>query len=194
MGYWVPVWGSNSSMRHEGETMQFTTVQVKKARDKLAGNMAKANTEFRDSHAEYRDVELNADDVRLIAVLDGDDEKTQQVRMQFVLAGRDTATIDLVSVKTESNVAEDDKFIMVPYLAAKRYRYNGSVWKTGYGNPCGPSSDSSMASKNSFIALDGSTFQVLRAKRLFQLMSDQEIMDYTAQVEVTPDLYFQLFL
>jgi len=176
-----------------------TLVQVDKARKALAKNMKAANTKFRTDNPDYKDIALDSEDVKIIAGLaiydDGRAMSPEtamalaEVRKDFVLAERSTETLDVLSVKSEQNVPESGKFTLTAYLAAKRYTVGGKVWKRGYQSPCddeGP--------LNGFIDERHSGFQVLRAKGIFQLMTDDEIDAFVTSYEIMDNDYFQLCL
>lgn len=172
-----------------------TSKQTDKARAKLADNMKKASADFRTANPSYKDIAVNMDDARFLAsIADGADydKKVAELRIKYVMEGRDTSTLDLLSVKTEENVADSEKFIMTPYLPAKKYKKDGSIWKSGY-----QAADGSTDKRNKFITASGSrsdTFMVLRAKGLFQLMSDAEVDAFVKDYPVDLDLYVELFL
>jgi hypothetical protein len=180
----------------KGDPMKFTPEQITKARAKLAKNIKDANAAFRTKNPTYVDITVDMDEVRLIAAIDAKFTKDEdrdleyaKIRMDFVTQERSTDTIDLLTVKTEKNIGEEDKFTVPAYVGAKRYRRDGSVWNSGYQTPFDTTSP-----VNKFIKADGSDFQMLRSIGLFQLMSDAEIDALVAGVDLNLDLYFQLFM
>jgi len=178
-----------------------SNAQVSKVRSEINARIKAANADFRAANPEYADIALNMDDVKIIAALasnsdgslqrDGDIARNRDIaklRADYVAKGRDTTTLNVLTIKTEKDISEDGKFTMQPYLGAKRYRVDGQIWKSGYQVA------DDVEPKNRFVSADGSTFQVLRANGLFQLMSDAEIDDYTDNMPVDFETYFQLFL
>lgn len=186
-----------------------TKVQVEKARDVIKSKMLEARDQFiADNSGVYVDLVLDADDVRVVKALaakdkpgrdgyeyetDGDLAKNRdlaKLRMDFVTNGRSTTTLDLLTVKTEKDVPEENKFRMAPWLPAKRIRVDGTVWKRGYGDP---ELAYSAPTSNRFLDGAGGSWQALRTKGLFQLMTPAEIEDFAAKLDVGFDLYFGLF-
>ena len=168
--------------------VNLTVAQQEKAQDKIGKLIKAANKAFRVANPDYADIEVNSDDAKIVGALKGDDAAIAKLRIDYVMAGRDTATLDLLSVKTESNIDEGKKYKMTPYLGAKRYRFDGSTWKEG----CQLPDDEEPV--NTFKGLDGRNFQVLRGSGLFQLMSDADIDAFTPKLDIDFETYFNLFM
>jgi hypothetical protein len=170
------------------DTITLTEAQVQKAQGKLNGLIKAARKAFLAANPSYADIAVDADDAKISGVLAGDEVALAELRINYVLKGRSTATLDLLGVKTEAGVDEAKKYTMIPYVAAKRYRFDGSTWKAGYQSP----DDSTPL--NTFLDGSGKSFQVLRSAGLFQLMSEAEIDDFTGKLPVDFNLYFNLFM
>lgn len=172
--------------------------QISKARDEIADKMLTARRDFVLGNADYKDIVLDTDDIRVLkAFTDGKtgddltkDKDIAKLRIDYVKDGRSTATMDLLTVKTEKDIPEADKYQGAAWLGVKRYKADGSIWKRGYGDP---ELAWDTPTSNRFIGADGSDFQVLRAKGLLQLMTEDEIADFCDNVDVNFDMYFRLF-
>ena len=169
-------------------SVSLTAAQEAKAQDKVNKLIKAANKAFRSANPDYTDIPVDTNDAKISGALKGDDAALAKLRIDYVMANRSTATLDLLSVKTETSIDEANKYKMSAYVGAKRYRFDGSTWKSGYQllddeEPI-----------NSFIGIDGKVFQVLRAKGLFQLMTDAEVDEYTGKLPVDFETYFNLFM
>ncbi len=189
--------------------LNLTQDQIKKTRDALKTKMLAAREAFVDANPEYEDYILDLDEVRAVTAFaakngsvddlqrDGElmaNKDIAKMRLDAIRDGRSVRTIDLVTVKSEKNVPAEDKFRMTAWLPAKRYKVDGSVWKAGFQDPF---RTEFTETTNAFVGAGGfgaGRFQVLRAKGLFQLMSEAEIENFAKEFPVDFELYFQLFL
>lgn len=176
-------------------SITLTSAQEAKAREKLLKNMLDARESFVSANPDYEDIAVDLNDARVLKGLPKDKDgnpveaEIAAVRKDFIIAGRSTATLDILSVKSEKDTSEEGKFKMIPFLGAKRYRYDGSVWKRGFQSPV-----LGKEPYNKFVT-DGTGMNsmMLRSKGLFQLMSEDEIKDFVASFPLDFNLYFQLF-
>ena len=182
--------------------MQITKDQKTKAVRKIESLILAARKAFMAAHPEYKDAVLNRDDVRYLASLatspeegdrlslsDATAKAIEQTRHDFIIAGRDASTLDILATRTEKSVPEAAEYTMLPWLGAKRYSLSGKVYKRGYQDPEAMDGDT----PNEFIAADGAIFQVLRSKGIFQLLTEDEIKDFVESLNIGFDLYFSLF-
>jgi hypothetical protein len=191
--------------------MQITKDQQAKAAKKIEGLMLAARRAFVAAHPEYKDAVLNQDDVRYLASLatsadapdrlslsDATAKAIEKTRHDFVLAGRDVSTLDILATRTEKAVPEAAKYAMLPWLGAKRYSLSGQVYKAGYQDPEAMDRETPNAFLTSGVGAfqvprSEGAFQVLRSKGIFQLLSEDEISDFTKSLDIGFDLYFSLF-
>ena len=179
---------------------QLSNAQIAKVRDFIAKQMKKARKQFVEVNGDYHDIVIDRD-VQLLVKALTDGKRSQELaldvelaKMRFTLASEcnaGLATFDLLTVKTEKDLSEDEKFRMTPWLPVKRYRADGTVWMRGF---CDPDLDFDDPRANRFVTAGHDTFNALRAKGLLQLMSDAEIDEFASEFVVTFDIYFQLFM
>lgn len=166
--------------------ISLTVEQQQILRKKFIDAGLKARVDFLQANPDYQDKTLDFDDLEIIKSIGNCDEKLALLRGQYLASGRDLFTIDRQTIKSEVGIPEDDKYKMTPWLFVKQSRSD----KVMYQKPGVPAS----LTRNEFLDANGNEHQVLRAKRIFQLASQQEIVDFAAQVGITLDLFLQLML
>ena len=173
-----------------------SSAQVDKFRNELASRITKANSAFREANAGYADIVLNLDDLAALVPFAARDKQRDisgdvdfaKLRTDYVLAGRDTTTLDLLTIRTEKAVPEDSKFKLSAYVGVKTYNADGTIRQIGYQDP-----EDSNPPLNRIISADGSKGMVLRKKGLMQLMTAEDIKKFVEGIVPSFEDYFVMF-